>query len=589
MPEPFPSVVIRIGGEAGEGTLTIGDILTQAAAHAGMEVYTYRTFPAEIRGGQVLYQLRMGTCRIYSEGDTVDVLVAMNQDAWDENQVDITPTTALLYDPKAVSGFEAERLQYAVPATEIAQEIEWMRGKNLVMVGALAWFFRLGLERAESAMQRHLGGHKDALPKNLEALRRGYEYVQKQYPDPVPFAVALPEKAEGQLVLSGSDAVFLGALAGGCEFFAGYPITPATPVMESLAKYLPSFGGTLVQAEDEIASINMIIGASFAGKRSMTASSGPGIALMIEALGLASMTEIPMVLVDVQRGGPSTGLPTKTGQGDLYLAMYGGHDEAPRIVLAPDSVRDSYYQMINAFSLAEYFQIPVFVLTDQTMSVRLESMPEPQALWNGTLERRQPTPEELADYKRYRYTDDGVSPMAIPGTPGGIYIAESLEHNEHAHPDYSPETHEKMMQKRRQKIEAARTLMEDWATAVRRWGDEDAVFGVMGWGSTRGAVREAMAQLQAEGFKIEALYPHCLMPMPDKAIRAFLQNKKAILVPELNFNNQFARIVEHRYYDVMQCGTVRVHHLAKAQGIPFKVSEIYNALKAMIVEEGGQA
>jgi 2-oxoglutarate ferredoxin oxidoreductase subunit alpha len=179
--------------------------------------------------------------------------------------------------------------------------------------------------------------------------------------------------------------------------------------------------------------------------------------------------------------------------------------------------------------------------------------------------------------------------MAIPGTPGGIYIAESLEHNEHAHPDYSPETHEQMMQKRRQKIEAARTMMEDWETAVRRWGNEDAVFGVMGWGSTRGAVREAMAQLQAEGIKIEALYPHCLMPMPDKAIRAFLQNKKAILVPELNFTNQFARIVEHRYYDVMQCGTVRVHHLAKAQGIPFKVSEIYNALKAMIVEEGGQA
>lgn len=590
MPERVPTIVLRIGGEAGEGTLTTGDIVTYAAAQAGFEVFTYRTFPAEIRGGQVLFQLRMGLCRIYAEGDQADVLVAMNQPAWDENHANLRPHAALIYDPKLVKVPESyDGPTYAIPAAEIAQGLEWLRGKNLVMVGALSWLLRLGLEQAERAMQRHLSSHQEAMAKNLETLRQGYAYAQEHYPEPVDFALPLPEAAEERLILNGCDAIALGALSAGCRFFGGYPITPATPIMETLAKYLPAFGGTLVQAEDEIASINMVIGASFAGQRAMTATSGPGFSLMVEALGLASMTEVPIVVVNVQRGGPSTGLPTKTGQGDLYLAMYGSHDEAPRIVLAPDSVKDSYYQMLNAFSLAEHFQLPVIVLTDQTMAVRVETMPAPREFWNECPLRRLPTPEELVDYQRYTDTPSGVSPMALPGMAGGIYIAESLEHNEHAHPNYTPEMHERMMAKRRRKIETARAMMENWRTAARRWGKEGATFGVMGWGSTRGAVREALQWLEQEGIQVEALYPHSLLPMPDKAISAFLYGKRAVLIPELNYSNQFARIMEHRYYQQIRDEQIHLHHFPKAQGIPFTVNEIYQAIKVMIAEEGGPA
>jgi 2-oxoglutarate ferredoxin oxidoreductase subunit alpha len=308
-----------------------------------------------------------------------------------------------------------------VPAGQISQGINWQRGKNLVMVGALAAFFRFGLKAATEIVLEGMGKHKDVMENNLQALESGYKYVQEHYPEPFPYALPLPDKPKEHLILSGADAMALGALEAGCRFYSGYPITPATSVMEALAKYLPAFGGTMVQAEDEIAAINMIIGASYAGQLSMTATSGPGFSLMIEALGLASMAEIPIVVVNVQRAGPSTGMPTKTSQGDLFLSLYGGHGDAPRFVLAPDSVKDCYYEMINAFSLAEYYQTPVIVLSDQAMASRVETMPYPTPRagdWCECLERRIPTPEELAgDYRRYRDTEDGISPMAIPACP----------------------------------------------------------------------------------------------------------------------------------------------------------------------------
>ncbi|HQJ11992.1 MAG TPA: 2-oxoacid:acceptor oxidoreductase subunit alpha, partial [Anaerolineae bacterium] len=408
---------------------------------------------------------------------------------------------------------------------------------------------------------------------------------------PFPYQLPLPEKPAERLLLSGAEAMALGALNANCRFFAGYPITPATTLMETMARYLPAFGGTLVQAEDEIASINMAIGASYGGLRAMTATSGPGLSLMVEGLSMASMAEIPLVVVDVQRAGPSTGMPTKTSQGDLFLSLYGGHGDGPRFVLAPDSVKDSYYQMINAFSLAEHFQTPVIVLSDQAMASRVETIPYPEEIcgvWSECLERILPTPEELAhDYRRYRLTENGLSSMATPGTPGGMYLAESLEHNEYGHPNDSPENHRQMMQKRARVVETARKHLVKWDSVARRWGEEEAQFGIMGWGSTRGAVREVMEQLAAEGVAIEALYPHTLLPMPDEAIQKFLRGKKAILVPELNFSSQFARMIAHRYYKQLDAQNTHVHMLAKEEGVPFKIREIYEAARQMIQAEGG--
>lgn len=579
------TVVIRIGGEGGEGTITLGDIFTRIAARSGLEVYSFRTYPAEIQGGQVLYQLRLGLDRVLSEGDEANVLVALNEPAWHEGSVDMCPHSAVIFEATLnIPGAKEHR--FPIPAEEIASSNDWARGKNFVLLGALIWFFRLDMEKAEDMVHQLMGRHPESLQKNLRVMQQGYRYAQKTYPGTFPYTFPLPDGLEERIILSGSDAMALGALVGGCNFFAGYPITPANSVMESLAKHLPAFGGTFVQVEDEIAAINMAIGASFSGKLAMTATSGPGLSLMIEGLGLASMVETPLVLVNVQRAGPSTGLPTKTSQGDLFLSLYGGHGDAPRFVLAPDSVKDCYFQMIYAFSLAERYQMPVIVLSDQAMISRLTTTPMPGLPWNGPLERIQPSEEELAgDYRRYRRTADGISPMALPGMKGGIYLADSLEHDEYGFTDQSPLNHQLMMKKRATKIEAARAMLADWRMTSRRWGDHGAPFGIMGWGSTRGAVREATRLLQAQDIPIEAIYPHTLLPMPDKAITDFISSKNAILVPELNYSGQFGRMIEHRYYHELDVRNVHIHQLKKEQGEPFKIHEIFTAVLDMIDEE----
>ncbi|MBN1247554.1 MAG: 2-oxoacid:acceptor oxidoreductase subunit alpha [Anaerolineae bacterium] len=579
------TVVVRIGGEGGEGTITLGDLFTRIAAVSGLEVYSFRTYPAEIRGGQVMYQTRLGLDRVMTEGDEAHVLVAMNRQAWVEEHGDLCRNAALVCEASADIP-ENNNRQYPIPAEKIAEALDWSRGKNFVLLGALIWFFRLDINGAEKLVKERMGRHPESLEKNLVAMRRGYGYAERTYPEPFPFTLPLPDTVEERILLSGADAMALGALVAGCKFYAGYPITPATPLMESMAKFLPAFGGKLIQVEDEMAAINMAIGASYAGQLAMTATSGPGLSLMVEALGLASMAEIPLVIVNVQRAGPSTGLPTKTSQGDLFLALYGGHGDAPRFVLAPDSVKDCYFQTIYAFSLAERFQMPVIVLSDQSMAARQETTPLPGEPWNGPLSRITPTPEELADdYQRYAYTETGISPITHPGIPGGMYLAESLEHDAYGHPDQRPENHQRMMQKRANKVETARNMLSTWRMTSRRWGDAGAPFGIMGWGSTRGAVRETTKRLRAQGIPIEAIYPHTLLPMPDQAIADFISTKRAILVPELNFSGQFGRMIEHRYYRELDELNVHIYQLKKEQGVPFKIREIYEATMDMIEAE----
>jgi 2-oxoglutarate ferredoxin oxidoreductase subunit alpha len=579
------TVVIRIGGVGGEGTITLGDIFTRIAARSGLEVYSFRTYPAEIKGGQVLYQVRLGIDRVLSEGDEANVLVALNASAWDEGSVDLCPHSAVIYEA-TVDLPDSIEYHYPIPSEEISANNDWSRGKNFVLLGALLWFFRLDIKRAEDMVKRRMGRHPESLAKNIQVMKQGYKYAIENYPDTFPYTLPLPDKIPERVILSGADAMALGALMGGCDFYAGYPITPASEVMESLAKHLPAFGGTFVQVEDEIAAINMAIGASFSGKLAMTATSGPGLSLMIEGLGFASMVETPLVLVNVQRAGPSTGLPTKTSQGDLFLSLYGGHGDAPRFVLAPDSVKDSYFQMIYAFSLAERYQMPVIVLADQAIISRMATTEMPGIPWNGPLDRLRPDADSLAnDYRRYKRTVSGISPMSQPGMAGGSYLADSLEHDEYGYPDQSPDNHQLMMEKRAAKIETARRMLADWRMTSRRWGDIGAPFGIIGWGSTRGAVRETTRLLQQQGIPIEAIYPHTLLPMPDKAIVDFIRTKTAILVPELNFSGQFGRMIEHRYYHELDELSVHVHQLKKEQGTPFKIQEIYAAVLDMIDQE----
>ena len=566
-------LVIHVGGESGEGIVTIGEIFTRIAAFTGLSVFTYRTFPAEILGGHVTYQARIGSEEVLSQGDVVDVLVAMNKEGYQNHVANLRPGGAIVYDSTALSLPEfSDRTLYPIPVTELAKELDFMRGKNLIMIGALVELFGLPLDRAEALVHKRLGRFKDLLPNNLASLNKGYKYASENYQRS---SLSLDTEGvaadEDRVILDGNQAVSMGALAAGCRFYSGYPITPATSIMEFMAGELPKFGGTLIQAEDEIAAINMAIGAAFAGKKAMTATSGPGVALMLEALGLASMAEVPLVLVDVQRGGPSTGLPTKTSQGDLFMALYGGSDDTPRFVMAPTSVEDCYYSTITAFNLAERYQMPVIVLSDQAMAPRIRNIPTFETKNIPIMDRIVPLgPSRDGIFRRYEITETGISPMAVPGTPGTYYTAEGLEHNEIGAPNYAPEMHRRMMEKRYRKVETARRDLRDWDLVVR-WGDPDAKIGILGWGSTMGPVQEGITRAQSEGIKVDALYTKILLPMPDHDIRRFLEGKDAIIVPELNYTGQFAKVVEHRY-------NVEVIKLNKYNGVPFRTNEIYNKI-----------
>jgi 2-oxoglutarate/2-oxoacid ferredoxin oxidoreductase subunit alpha len=579
---PINDIVIRIGGESGEGIVTIGEVFVRIAAFSGLEVYTFRTFPAEILGGHVIFQARVADHPVLSQGDDINVLVSLNQEGYDNHIGELQPGGVVIYDstdttPSRESG---NHLLFPIPLSQLAHNIDFPRGANLVMIGAMVQLMGLSASRAEQIVKRRLGRYPDLLPKNLEALAAGYSYAQRTFPERPPAHLVPPEgETEDRLVMTGSQALAIGAIAAGCRFFAGYPITPATDLMEFMAGELPRLGGSLVQAEDEIAAINMIIGASFAGTPSMTATSGPGLSLMIEALGLASMAEVPTVVVDVQRAGPATGMPTKTAQGDLYLAFYAGADEPPRFVIAPSSVEDCFYQTINAFNLAELYQMPVIILSDQVLAPRVETCPlfnlDTIRLWKRhAAELKEGTP-----FERYKITHSGVSAITTPGTPGGQYTAEGLEHNEQGHPDYAPQMHKAMTEKRWHKVDAARHHVFGLANAVEEWGDQDAAIGILGWGSALGPVKEAMARAQAAGYRVAALFPKILFPMPDVRIRRFIRWRRALIIPELNSLGQFARVIEHRYTHELVRDSIDVISLNKYEGLPFRPAEIFDKIK----------
>ncbi|MBA2447145.1 MAG: 2-oxoacid:acceptor oxidoreductase subunit alpha [Chloroflexi bacterium] len=547
-------LVIRVAGEAGEGVLSTGQLITLAAARAGYGVLTDSVPPSEIKGGHSLFQIRLSSHRLHSRGDVVDILLAFNQEGFDKNIKELREGGLLLYDSGELTPPEnpGRYQQHALPLTDIAKkEIQFELGKNVVAVGAVAALFGLDPEHVKQLLhQRFARKGQEILDKNLKALEAGIGYVERNIPERGALQVR-PAAPDGQarIVVSGNQAIAMGSFAAGVRIYAGYPITPATDIMEFLATELPKVGGAVVQAEDEMSAIGMVIGASYAGRRAMTASSGPGISLMVELLGLAAMAEIPLVVVDAQRAGPSTGMPTRQEQGDLFLATTGGHGEIQRIVLAPTSVSDCFTQAINAFNLAEQFQMPVILLSDTILGVRNESIPRPDASKLELTDRERYAgnghegPGIESGYRRYQLTESGISPMAIPGTEGGQYVATGLEHNEVGRPRTDPNNHIEMTKKRFHKLELARQA----APPPHLHGDQDAEIGILCWGSTWGVVIEAVDQARQRGLKVAALAPRMLWPLPDQQLEPFLASKRVVLVPETNYSGQFAQLVRARY------------------------------------------
>ncbi|MFZ5918111.1 MAG: 2-oxoacid:acceptor oxidoreductase subunit alpha [Chloroflexota bacterium] len=567
------NLVIRIGGESGDGIITAGDLLTLAAARCGYYVHTFRTYPAEIRGGPVMFQLRVGVRPVPSLGDLLDILVAFNEEAWQLHGEFLKPDGVLVYDPdefQAPPSFHG--ITYAVPFGRVFNGLNMRRGKNVLVLGAVSALFDFAFNCLDAVVAEKLGKKRaDYIESNRAALMTGFRWVRENLKKVDTCVLGEPEAHGDHLVMSGNNAIVVGALQAGCRFFAGYPITPASDIMQELAMRLPLAGGAYIQSEDEISAISSVVGAAYAGLKAMTATAGPGLSLMVEVLGLATMAELPLVVVDAQRGGPSTGLPTKMEQSDLNLALYGAHGDAPRFVLAPRSVEDALYQMIRAFNMAETYQMPVIVLSDQSLSHRTETVPYPDLARIEVVNRRRPTRAELKDYQRYALTPDGISPFAVPGLDDAPWRATGLEHDAYSRIRYDPETHTAMTEKRWRKVEtAARRVDGTW-----RYGAEKPQVGIVTWGSTAGSVREATERLAAQGWPVAALAPALIHPLPAQAIRDFTSGLKAIIVPEVNYEGQFARHLR------AQLGLETIS-LNKYGGLPFAPGEILNRVTQVL-------
>ncbi len=574
-------IVIGIVGSGGDGVITAGEFIVSAVSSEGLFSFLLKSYGAQIRGGESSCRVRIAEHPVQSQGDELDVLVVLS---WNdflkfEHEIELHDRTVIVHDeddpmPEDHVPLYKGHAVYRVPFKRLAkEEMQTILTKNIIMLGALSQLFGLPEKGIRHAIEKKFAKKPGVVAKNLEAYDCGRRWVAENVEKKDDFFLEY-QSSEPKLVMEGNAATALGAVVAGCEFYAGYPITPASEVMHWLAQHLPARGGTVVQAEDEISAAGMVIGASFGGKKSMCATSGPGFTLKSEMLGLASMAEVPMVIVNVQRGGPSTGIPTKTEQSDLMQAVYGSHGDSPRVVIAPTDVEDCFDTAVYAFDIAEEFQIPVVLLSDQFIAQRKETVRPFDIGRRAVYERLEPNAAELADYRRYRSdTETGVSPMAVPGMPGGQYPASGIEHNEIGDPSSRVDLHVSQTEKRYRKYEH---IVAKYSF-VREYGSEGSEVGILGWGSSKGAIKEAVLRLEDEGHKVAAMIPQLLHPFPMKAFERFLAGKKRLVVAELSFRGQFLQFIKSRC-DVQ----ADVVHFARAGGKPFSVREIYDALREVL-------
>lgn len=571
---------IKISGTSGQGIISAGDILSYATARKGYYVTTYRAFPSEIRGdGKCYYTLRISEHKALTATGNTDILVCLDEDTIYEGIETISSNGILIYDSDLVSCLKKTNdkiVTYGIPLTSIAKGLGSERSRNMVALGIVVSILK-NLHLEEQILKdielRYKLKSQDVIDSNKNALNAGVKYAGETLERKDNYNNAEMKSTGAKLIMSGNEAIGLAALAAGCRFFAGYPITPATEIMEWLAKELPKFGGKMVQCEDEIAAINYALGASYAGVKSMTATSGPGFSLMQEAIGLASMAELPVVIADVQRCGPSTGVPTKTEQSDLFAAMYGTHGDCPKIVLAPMNVADCFYQTINAFNFAEQYQVPVIILSDASLGPRRECVDLIDIDNLKIVNRQKPELKEGDIYKRYEDTSTGISPITCPGDLYGEHVITGLEHTEENAPTPAPEVHKKMTEKRFRKLETAAGQF----SKAKTYGTEGSAIGIISWGSTSGPVFEAIDMAKEKGINVQALYPRTLYPLPTDWIKEFVKDKDIIIVIEANYNAQFKSTIVERCININK-GT-EVLEFLKYDGTPFTPEEIFEEIQ----------
>ena len=576
-----------IGGEAGDGIDSTGKIFAQALSRAGRHVFTSKDFASRIRGGYTAYKVRTSVDRVESVVDRLDILIALTERTIHENEDELHEDSVIIYDGERSTMQDVEvpgdATALEVPLKRLAEDAGGAIMLNVVALGAACEVTGFPIENLDESLEKRFGDKGEAIVENnKEAARKGQHYVQEEYGE---FDYDMETTDEDYVLLNGDEAIGMGAIAAGCRFYAGYPITPATDVMEYLTGRIERYGGKVVQAEDELAAINLALGAARAGARSMTATSGPGIDLMTETFGLVATTETPMVICDVMRSGPSTGMPTKQEQGDLNMVLYGGHGEIPRFVVAPTSISECFWKTVEAFNYAEKYQTPVYLVADLALAVTEQTFtPDTFDMDEVEIERGKVVDEDDIDawlnekeqFQPHFPTADGVSPRTFPGTTDGAHMTTGLEHDALGRRTEDTSVREEQVEKRQRKVETARE-QEDWD--YREFGEPDADTLVLSWGSNEGAIREALDILADEGVDVRFISVPYLFPRPD--LTEEVEAADDVIVVECNATGQFADVVEH---DVLQ----RVQRVNKYDGVRYKADELAGEITAALRgEESG--
>ena len=575
-----------MAGSGGDGIVSAGEALIAAAAKEGYHGMMTKSFGSQIRGGESSCRVRLSTEPVLNPGGTLDVAVALN---WDDfmkfgAELPVGGNTVVIYDSK--TGVPTDSLPLvgvkpadviSVPIADMAKESAGTeKAKNTIILGLLAGYFGVGGEALLEGLRKKFA-HKgpEVFEANRLAFGAGIEYA-KANPLSRTSAMKPPTSATPKMLTDGNDMCGAAAIFAGCTFFGGYPITPSSEVMQFLSKHIYKFGGAVLQAEDEIAGVGAAVGASFAGKKALTATSGPGMSLKSEIMGLATIAELPLVIFNVQRGGPSTGLPTKSEQGDLFQAVFSAHGDVMRPVLAPTCVADTFGIVVEAFNLAEKYQTPVIVLSDQEIAQRKETCELIDTSKFKLVERRVPSKSELANgYERFKRTSSGVSPISHPGMEGGSYLASGIEHNEAGAPTASGIVHSRMNAKRFDKFLPLRRRDD----LFDLYGDEDAPLAIVAWGSTAGVAREALAQATAQGLQVKLMVPKLLYPISEIAFGRFFAGVKAGLIVEQSHQGQLFRLL--RMFTDVPSG---VFSYARSGANPFQPGEIVAKLQQQALE-----
>jgi 2-oxoglutarate ferredoxin oxidoreductase subunit alpha len=577
--------IIRIAGNSQDGIQAIGGFLARLAGRSEQEVMTFMTIPSTISGGPSIFQVRIGSGEVLSAGDDADVLLAFYQHSYQDHINSLKKGGIVLYDSDHVEPKPEWQKDYhhlGIPISGLTVEAiggtAKDKGKNLLALGLVAKMFDLNVAKLEKLIGERFGGKDVSVLNNaLAAFHAGYGHSLGNVLETFKF-VDSQQKTGQQVVMTGNDALAFGLIAAGVRFGAGYPITPWSDIMEILRRELPKYGGTFVQCEDEIAAVSMAIGASYAGRTAITGSSGPGISLKTEALGWAIMAEVPLIMCDIQRGGPSTGMPTSVEQSDLNIACFGGHGDSPRVVVAPANVEDCFYTAIEAVNIARKFNVPVLILSDQGIATRIEAFPEPAL--EKVCQDISPDFSPVADYKPYDLSaPDSVTPRVVPGTriaSGRYPIATGLEHDELGHPTGSPKMHMQMTAKRRKKLQALGASLP----VPKVYGPPEGNVLLVGWGSTQGPIKEAVDRARAAGDSVSALHIKYLNPLPP-GLENIFSGFNHILVVEMNDEGlygygQLAGLLRARYCDP------KIRGITKTDGLTWKVKDILERAKTNV-------